>query len=324
MNRSRYFDYIDEKLNILAWRIEKRGKLNLLDLNIFSETFFADMLNILFGFQLKNLNNEKQNVEGIDLVDEKNKIIAQVSSTCTKQKVESSLAKDILEKYKGYRFKFISISKDAKKLKQNTFYNPHNVLFEPMNDIIDIPFVQNKILSMQIDQQRYCYEFFKKEFGNDIDIVKVDSNLATIINILAKENLDIRPEIPEVIAFEINKKIEYNDLLKIRGIIDDYKVYYKKLNEKYEEYDKQGVNKTLSILSIIRNQYFELSSNVKVSQDLFFSIIDSIIDIIVKSKNYIEIPYEELEMCVHILVVDAFIRCKIFENPEGYNYVITR
>lgn len=141
---------------------------------------------------------------------------------------------------------------------------------------------------------------------------------------MAKENLDIRPEIPEVIAFEINKKIEYNDLLKIRGIIDDYKVYYKKLNEKYEEYDKQGVNKSLSILSIIRKRYFELSSNGKLSQDLFFSIIDSIIDIIVKSKNYIEIPYEELEMCVHILVVDAFIRCKIFENPEGYNYVITR
>lgn len=151
MNRSNYFDYIEEKLNILACRIEKRGKLNLLDLNIFSETFFADMLNILFGFQLKNLNIEKQNIEGIDLIDEKNKIIAQVSSTCTKQKIESSLAKDILEKYKGYRFKFISISKDAKKLRQNTFYNPHNVLFEPMNDIIDIRFIQNKILSMQIN-----------------------------------------------------------------------------------------------------------------------------------------------------------------------------
>jgi len=42
------------------------------------------------------------------------------------------------------------------------------------------------------------------------------------------------------------------------------------------------------------------------------------------SKNYIEIPYEELEFCVGIIVVDAFIRCKIFKNPEGYNYVVTR
>lgn len=91
MNRSYYFNYIEEKLNTLAVRIKKRGKLNLLDLNIFSETFFADMLNIVFGFQLKNLNIIEQNVEGIDLIDEKNKIVAQVSSTCTKQKTENRI-----------------------------------------------------------------------------------------------------------------------------------------------------------------------------------------------------------------------------------------
>lgn len=324
MNRSYYFNYIEEKLNTLAVRIKKRGKLNLLDLNIFSETFFADMLNIVFGFQLKNLNIIEQNVEGIDLVDEKNKIVAQVSSTCTKQKIESSLAKDIFKKYKEYKFKFISISEDAEKLRKNTFSNPHNVLFQPMNDIIDIISIQNKILAMEIDQQKYCYEFFKKELGNDIDIVKVDSNLATIINILAKEDLYIYIEAPEINAFEINKKIEYNDLMKVRDIIDDYKIYYKKLDEKYMEYDKQGANKSLSIFRIMKSQYSRLLVAGKVSQDLFFSIVDNIIDIIVKSKNYIEIPYEELEMCVHILVVDAFIRCKIFEKPEGYNHVITR
>lgn len=234
------------------------------------------------------------------------------------------MAKDIFKKYKEYKFKFISISEDAEKLRKNTFSNPHNVLFQPMNDIIDIISIQNKILAMEIDQQKYCYEFFKKELGNDIDIVKVDSNLAAIINILAKEDLCIDIEAPEINAFEINKKIEYNDLMKVRDIIDDYKIYYKKLDEKYMEYDKQGANKSLSIFRIMKIQYSRLMAAGKVSQDLFFSIVDNIIDIIVKSKNYIEIPYEELEMCVHILVVDAFIRCKIFENPEGYNHVITR
>ncbi|MCD5414126.1 MAG: hypothetical protein LR001_03850 [Clostridiales bacterium] len=46
-------------------------------------------------------------------------------------------------------------------------------------------------------------------------------------------------------------------------------------------------------------------------------------NIVITSKNYVEITFEELEMYTGILVVDAFIRCKIFENPEGYNYVIT-
>jgi len=34
------------------------------------------------------------------------------------------------------------------------------------------------------------------------------------------------------------------------------------------------------------------------------------------SENYNQIAFEELELCVNILVVDAFIRCKIFKNPE--------
>ena len=66
MNRSHYFNYIEGKINWLAWRIESRGKINLLDLNIYSETFFADMLNMLLEYQLRNLNIIKQNVEGID------------------------------------------------------------------------------------------------------------------------------------------------------------------------------------------------------------------------------------------------------------------
>ena len=44
MNRTEYFNYIEEKLNILSYRIKNRGKINLLDLNIHSETFFADLI----------------------------------------------------------------------------------------------------------------------------------------------------------------------------------------------------------------------------------------------------------------------------------------
>lgn len=37
------------------------------------------MLNMLLGYKLKNLNVIKQNIDGIDLVDEINEIVAQVS-----------------------------------------------------------------------------------------------------------------------------------------------------------------------------------------------------------------------------------------------------
>lgn len=321
MNRSTYFNYIDDKLQQLSYRISQRARINLLDLNIYSETFFADMFNILLKYRLKNINVIKQNTEGIDLIDEDNKVIAQVSSTCTKQKIESSLSKDIFKKYPHFQYKFISITGNADKLRSMTFDNPHKVNFTPEKDIYDIKSILNIVLNMNIDEQRDFYSFIKKELGNEYDAVKFDSNLTSIINILSKEDLARIKECPEINTYEIDKKIDFNDLTTARPTIDEYKVYYGKLEEKYMEFDRLGVNKSLSVFSTIKCQYIKLVENASSSHELFFSIIDSVIAIIVSSKNYVEIPYEELEMCVSIIVVDAFVRCKIFKNPEGYSYV---
>lgn len=324
MNRSNYFNYIEKELNTLSYRIKIRGKINLLDLNIYSETFFAELISLLLKYDLKNINLIKQNTEGIDLIDEKNKIIVQVSSTCTKQKIENSLAKKIFENYRGYHFKFIAIVGDADKLRSNTFNNPHKVTFSSADDIYDIKSLLNIVLNLQVKEQRELYEFIRIELGDTIDIVKVDTNLASIINILSQEDLTEVTASPEINPFEILRKIEFNNLLSVQPTIDDYKIYYSRLDDKYKEFDKQGANKSLSVLSVIRSQYTKLLGKIQDPHEMFFSIIDNVIDLIKNSKNYIEIPYEELEMCVSILVVDAFIRCKIFKNPEGYNHVATR
>jgi len=46
-------------------------------------------------------------------------------------------------------------------------------------------------------------------------------------------------------------------------------------------------------------------------------VIERVIARIHESANYLSMPREELELCVQVLVVDAFIRCKIFANPLG-------
>lgn len=324
MNRSLYFNYIERHIGALAFRIKSRGKINLLDLNIYSETFFADMMNIIFSYNLRNLNAVIQNAEGIDLVDDVNKIIMQVSATSTKQKVEKSLNKRKLNEYKDYRFRFIAIIEDANKLRSETYKNPYNVAFDPQNDIIDISYILKIINNMSIDGIRNLYDFIRKELGNEPDIVKIDSNLTTIINILNNEDLGNVIDAPEINAFEINKKIEFNQLDLVKDLIDDYKIYYSKLNEKYSEFDKAGVNRSLSVFRVIKKQYTELEPTVSKPHELFYKIIENVINIVVDSKNYNEMPYEELEMCVCIIVVDAFVRCKIFKNPEGYSHVVTR
>ena len=107
MNRESYYSIIEERLNLLSLRARRNSSLNLQNLNIHCENFYAQLFNLVFGYQFKNLNAETQNVESIDLIDETNKIIAQVSATTTKRKIENTLKKDSLKNYKDYSFVFI-------------------------------------------------------------------------------------------------------------------------------------------------------------------------------------------------------------------------
>ena len=322
MNRTPYFDYIEEKLNLLALRINARGKLNILNLHVHSENFYLHFFNDLFGWKLENLNKSQQNVEAIDLIDHTNKFIIQISATNTKTKIESALSKDILKKYPAYHFKFISISKDATDLRKSTFSNPHNLAFVPKDDIYDTASILNDIISLNVVKQKQVYQFIKEELGNEIDVVKLDSNLASVINILSKEDWDNTENPNQINSFEIDRKINHNNLVNSKLIIDDYSMHYGRVDKIYTEFDSLGLNKSNSVLGNIRKEYIK-AKGILNDDSLFFEVIQKVQEKIQSSANYIQTPIDELELCVNILVVDAFIRCKIFENPENYNYATT-
>ncbi len=315
MNRQKYFNFIEEKLNHLRCRIESRAGLNILDMHLHSENFYLHFFNLLFDWKLQNINAVQKIAAGVDLVDTTNKIIIQVSATATKQKIDSALSKDI-SNYKGYAFKFISISKEAKNLRAKTFLNPHNLKFNPADDIFDVPSLLKLIYGMNTDQMKDVYEFLKKELKSEPDPEKVESNLTTIIKILSKEDWSKGTTDFATVPYDIEIKISYNQLNTAKYLIDDYKIHYHRIDNIYSDFDKQGVNKSISILNGLRTEYLALGAEVSPDQR-FFSVIDKVSQKILRSANYVPIPDEELVLCVQILVVDAFIRCKIFKNPSG-------
>lgn len=322
MKRPDYFNVIEERINLLAFRIISRGRLNILDFHGHSENFYQYFLKELYGWTVTNENNKKQNVEAIDLIDHTNEFVIQVSSTATKQKIESSLSKGLIKNYTAYTFKFVSIAKDADDLRKDTFKNPHGINFNPSDDIIDKNSILSKIRGLHIDDQERIYKFINKELAIEIEPMKLESNLAVVINILAKEDWDKSELVAEINSFEIDRKISHNNLNAAKVIIDDYTVHYGRVDKIYTEFDSQGSNKSSSVLSTIRQEYAKAKSNLTNDQ-LFFAVISKVEEKILNSSNYTSIPFDELELCINILVVDAFIRCKIFENPNSYNYATT-
>ena len=322
MKRPDYFNVIEERVNFLAFRISSRGRLNILDFHGYSENFYQYFLNEVYGWSVTNENDKKQNVEAIDLVDHTNKFVIQVSSTSSKQKIESSLSKDSIKNYSGYTFKFVSIARDADDLRKDTFKNPHGINFNPSTDIIDKNSILSSVRGLHIDDQERIYQLVKKELVMEIDPMKLESNLAAVINILSKEDWDKTEPVAEINSFEIERKISHNNLIAAKAIIDDYTVHYGRVDKIYTVFDSQGSNKSSSVLSTIRQEYAKAKGNLTDDQ-LFFEVISKVQEKVLNSSNYTSIPFDELELCINILVVDAFIRCKIFENPNNYNYATT-
>ena len=73
---------------------------------------------------------------------------------------------------------------------------------------------------------------------------------------------------------------------------------------------------------MLKRIYLKLEQQHDDSLQLFDKVIEVTID---KVKSEIDgqnlISIEELELYIPIIVVDAFMKCRIFKNPEEYKYV---
>lgn len=66
---------------------------NLYDINIHSETFFCGLLNVIFGYNLENINDSEKNFPSIDLEDKLNRVAIQV--TTQEAKFTTQIIEDI-------------------------------------------------------------------------------------------------------------------------------------------------------------------------------------------------------------------------------------
>mgnify|MGYP004655452567 FL=1 len=319
MNRNIYVTKIKTLIDILKVEIKDSGKLNLLDINVHVEDFFRDLLNLIYGWQLQNMNQRNLNAAGGDLWYDDDKIVIQVSSTTTKDKIQSSIDKLSAEQFAGYRFKFLRIDGDVIKLRKES-YNTHNdIVFNPSEDIIDISTLLKDITHLDIDCLRRVYELCGKEIV-PLDTPKVtETDLAIVVKALATNVKDWLKE-RRPIGFDIDKKIDFNHLEGKRRLINDYKLYIGKLNAVYGEFVDNAMDYSFIILQTLSDMYSGYLGQFE-SNALFDKIVDNARELALKSKSAKDIPVDRVNVCINVIVVDAFIRCRIFEDPEGYSYV---
>lgn len=323
MNSEVYMGDIENHLFILQQRIQCRSSLNILNLHVRAEDFYRELLNLVYGYDLVNANVDHRNSASIDLIDEKNKILFQVTSTMTKKKIENTLSKSILQdNYSDYTLYFMFIAGEAKKLRDKQYENPYNIAFDPKNNIFDNYSLVEKINSLDIAYLEKVYELVKKYLQplDNISQTRVRTLLPTVIQLLCKDDTDMNElTVNDTKTFEISEKININHLEETEYMIQEYAPYEYVMNKIYNELDKSGGLKSKAILTRINKKYRELSKNIDNENKLFSEIINSLVFEMMNEKELVEadISQEELDMCMGIIVVDAFIRCKIFKKPGG-------
>lgn len=265
------------------------------------------------------MNQSDPNAAGGDLCSADDKIVIQVSSTTTKDKIQSSIDKLSAEQFAEYRFKFLRIDGDVIKLRKESYNTHDDIVFDPSVDIIDISTLLKDIANLDIACLRRVCELCEKEIV-PLDTPKVtETDLAIVVKALATNvkdwSKDRRP-----IEFDVDKKIDFNHLEGKKRLINDYKLYIGKLNAVYGEFVDNATDYSFIILQNLSDMYSGYLGQFE-SNALFDKIVDEARELALNSKSAEDIPVDRLNVCINVIVVDAFIRCRIFEDPEGYRYV---
>ncbi|QVK05736.1 ABC-three component system protein [Mycoplasma mycoides] len=313
-----YINNIINKLTRLQYEIKAFNNAKLFDTNKISENILKDILNIIYGWSLINANTMKSNISGFDLIDTKNKILIQVSTTFTKTKLENSLNKEIYNNYLGYNFKFLSLIMSTNNNWTN-IKNPYNLNFDLKNDLIDFDTLFNKVQFLDIDKLEQLSNLLDKEIVSNLKQKNINvSILAEIINSLSEINLnENKVDISKVEPFRIQDKINFNNLIKTKYIIDEYYLYSPIVSNIYEQYDIQANNKSFAVLQTIKQIYNNLASLNKYSPDKIYDMCKNKIKSLTKNSSNLKVlEIEVLLLYIDIILVDAFMRCKIFKEVE--------
>lgn len=179
------------------------------------------------------------------------------------------------------------------------------------------------------DVDTYTVEALKKMKAEheanflDREIVSSPSMLRIAVNKIADSGLDKLKSNKDTQVFNIKKKISHNCIKSNAFKISKLKIYFHKLNLLYDELENIGSLKKEHLLANINNIYLEVAGSFIQDNENEMEIIrknaDSILEqVFNRLLEMIEddiTPMEKVAPFLWIVMIDAFMRCEILEEP---------
>jgi hypothetical protein len=173
MTTGKYFEGIIEMLNYYRSEAQTFSALGLSNITKHSENFLKRILNLIYNYELENLNKGKSNYPGLDLGDTGEGIAFQITATKKSEKIDDTLATCI--KYKHYEiFKrinvFILTSKQS-SYTVKTVTEPY-LSFSSEKNIMDFNDLFKEIEHLDPARMKAMYEYIKTELLPVIESIR--------------------------------------------------------------------------------------------------------------------------------------------------------
>jgi hypothetical protein len=154
------------------------------------------------------------------------------------------------------------------------------------------------------------------------------SNNPTLLSVAIKAIAKLKTETIQdnlsVESFDIRDKITYNMIVRNVFLIEDYKIYNNKISALYQELEEQGSFRKEQLLSNIRNIYLKIAGKhaiagvdrLKVIRNNADNIIEDVEQELMQQMTQDESTNSnDFSFAISVIMVDAFMRCKILEEP---------
>ena len=123
-------------------------------------------------------------------------------------------------------------------------------------------------------------------------------------------------------SFKIEDKISYNHVIKYRYIFDEFKIYHAKIDSLYSEIENENGRSKGIFLNNIRGLYLQAKGELLGSGATIDKVRKKADDLIERVEKKLKervdmqgLQEEAVEYGLKIILVDAFMRCKILEEP---------
>lgn len=177
------------------------------------------------------------------------------------------------------------------------------------------------------DIKTYTVEVLKSMKREHEDLIdrrlRAQEEIYTTPSILAEVIHKISNSIDEILdtssvehlaPFNIEDKIDYNNILKYKDIFQEYSMFQGSINSVYIELEANGLQKNSKTILTqnVRTQYLKLRNEITNPDELIDAIKAGLIK---KDLESLGFNSEIIDISLDIIIVDIFMRCKIFLPP---------